>query len=40
MIQVKSSVDLCRDPKDNFLLSLSIDGSAQFLITGDKACWR
>ncbi len=36
MIQVKTNVNLCRDPKDNFLLSLSIDGNAQFLITGDK----
>ena len=26
----------CRDSKDNFLLELAIDGSADYLITGDK----
>lgn len=35
-IVVTSSVILCRDPKDNFLLSLSKDAKADFLITGDK----
>ena len=33
---VTSVIELCRDPKDNFLLSLSKDGSADFLLTGDK----
>ncbi len=32
---VKSSVLLCRDPKDNYLLSLAKDSSAHFLVTGD-----
>lgn len=36
LISVKSNVNLCRDSKDNFLLNLSIDGKADFLITGDK----
>lgn len=36
LIKVESTVDACRDPKDNFLLSLSIDGKADFLITGDS----
>lgn len=35
-IEVKSSVVFCRDPKDNFLLSLAVDGKATHLITGDK----
>jgi len=35
-VKVIAKVDVCRDPKDNFLLSLSIDGAADFLITGDK----
>lgn len=34
-VDVKSSVHLCRDEKDNFLLALCIDGHADFLITGD-----
>ena len=36
LINVESKIDECRDPKDNFLLSLSIDGKADFLITGDS----
>ena len=35
-IKIKKSVIDCRDPKDNFLLSLCIDGNATHLITGDK----
>ena len=35
-IQVTSAINLCRDPKDNFLLCLAKDGHADFLITGDK----
>ena len=34
-IEVKSVEKVCRDPKDNFLLALAIDGKADFLITGD-----
>lgn len=32
---IKSEVTICRDVKDNFLLSLSKDSNADFLITGD-----
>ena len=35
-INVTSTLEICRDPKDNFLLSLSADGRATHLITGDK----
>lgn len=35
-IEVTSTTDLCRDPKDNFLLGLAKDGAATHLITGDK----
>lgn len=35
-VVVTSSVDVCRDLKDNFLLSLAKDGSVDFLITGDQ----
>ncbi len=35
-IDVKSDLEICRDPKDNFLLNLSVDGQADYLITGDK----
>jgi putative PIN family toxin of toxin-antitoxin system len=36
MINVCSTIELCRDPKDNFLLALAKDGNADYLITGDK----
>jgi putative PIN family toxin of toxin-antitoxin system len=35
-VKVKSTVNLCRDEKDNFLLALAIDSSADYLITGDS----
>ncbi len=35
-VKVKTTIEVCRDQKDNFLLSLSIDGNADFLLTGDK----
>ncbi len=35
-VDVKSEVEICRDEKDNFLLSLAKDSKADFLITGDK----
>ena len=35
-VNVFSVVDVCRDVKDNFLLSLAIDGEVDYLITGDK----
>ncbi|MCB1192274.1 MAG: putative toxin-antitoxin system toxin component, PIN family [Leptospiraceae bacterium] len=36
LVEVVSTIELCRDTKDNFLLSLAIDSKADFLITGDK----
>ena len=35
-VLVTSKVEICRDEKDNFLLSLAKDSNADFLITGDK----
>lgn len=35
-VMVKTNFNICRDPKDNFLLSLSMDGKVDFLLTGDK----
>ncbi|MDR0795696.1 MAG: putative toxin-antitoxin system toxin component, PIN family [Tannerella sp.] len=35
-IPVVSSVTLCRDEKDDFLLSLAKDAKADYLLTGDK----
>jgi len=35
-VPVVSSITLCRDTKDNFLLSLAKDSKANYLLTGDK----
>ena len=35
IIQTTSNQTQCRDPKDNFLLELAVDGKADYLITGD-----
>ena len=36
MVNVVSKVNACRDWKDNFLLALSKDAKADYLISGDK----
>ena len=36
LLPVSTVVDVCRDPKDNFLLALCHDGQADFLLTGDQ----
>jgi len=36
LITISSSIDICRDFKDNFLLNLAVDGKADFLVTGDE----
>lgn len=35
-VTVKSHVNVCRDKKDNFLLALSEDGKADYLLSGDE----
>lgn len=35
-IEVSSTVKVCRDEKDNFLLALAKDAKASHLLTGDK----
>jgi len=35
-IEVSSTVNVCRDMKDNFLLALAKDGKATHLLTGDN----
>lgn len=36
LLPVTSVVAVCRDPKDDYLLALCLDGHADFLITGDR----
>ena len=35
IVEYKTIVNICRDPKDNYLLSMAIDSKADYLITGD-----
>jgi putative PIN family toxin of toxin-antitoxin system len=35
-VEIKSKIEICRDPKDDFLLALAIDGKANFILTGDN----
>ena len=36
LIQITERITECRDPKDDKFLELAINGSANFIITGDK----
>ena len=36
LVKVTSRINECRDGKDNFLLSLAVDGKADLLVTGDS----
>lgn len=35
-VQVFTVVNICRDPDDNLLLSLALDGKADYIVSGDK----
>lgn len=35
-VQLLTVVDICRDPDDNLLLSLAVDGNADYIVSGDK----
>lgn len=34
-VTIKSTVELSRDAKDNYLLALAMDAEADYLVTGD-----
>ncbi|MEB3248794.1 MAG: putative toxin-antitoxin system toxin component, PIN family [Merismopediaceae bacterium] len=36
MIEIKTKINLCRDPKDNKFLELAVNGKANYLISGDQ----
>jgi putative PIN family toxin of toxin-antitoxin system len=35
-VKIKNIEQICRDPKDDFLLALSKESTADYLVTGDK----
>jgi uncharacterized protein len=36
LVEVTSSVEDCRDHKDNFILNLALDSAADYIVTGDS----
>lgn len=36
IIKTNAKIDICRDAKNNYLLSMAVDSKADYLITGDK----
>ncbi|MBE9235436.1 putative toxin-antitoxin system toxin component, PIN family [Anabaena aphanizomenioides LEGE 00250] len=36
LVEIKESITICRDPKDDKFLELAISGKADFIITGDQ----
>ena len=36
LVTVDIEINKCRDPKDNFLLSLAVESKADYLVTGDS----
>ena len=36
LVKPVTGVSVCRDPQDNHLLALSLDGKASYLVTGDS----
>jgi len=36
IVPITANISLCRDPKDDYLLALSISSDAHYLVTGDK----
>jgi len=35
-VKLMTVLDICRDPDDNLLLSLAVDGHADYVVSGDK----
>ena len=35
LVAINRTIQVCRDPKDNMLLELAINGRADFILTGD-----
>ena len=35
LVEVTSTIQACRDPKDDRILELAVDGRASFVVTGD-----
>lgn len=40
LIETTESVHVCRDPEDNQVLELAVNGNATFIVTGDTYRWN
>lgn len=36
LIEIKETIIVCRDPKDNMILELAVSGNADVIVTGDE----
>lgn len=36
LVEVKETITVCRDPKDNMVLELAVSGKADVVVTGDE----
>ena len=36
LVEIKETVTVCRDPKDNMVLELAVSGKAEVIVTGDS----
>jgi putative PIN family toxin of toxin-antitoxin system len=36
MVDIVTHIEACRDPKDNFILDIAVNGGADYLVTGDE----
>jgi putative PIN family toxin of toxin-antitoxin system len=35
LVEIKDTITVCRDPKDNMILELAVSGKAEVIVTGD-----
>jgi putative PIN family toxin of toxin-antitoxin system len=35
LVEIKDTITICRDPKDNMILELAVSGKAEVIVTGD-----
>lgn len=36
LVEIRETVEVCRDPKDNMILEVAVSGNAEIIVTGDK----
>ncbi len=36
LVEIRETIEVCRDPKDNMILEVAVSGNAETIVTGDK----